>query len=71
MYLVDANILVYATDRGSKHHDAARNWLDERTAGSLSVRRAAVAYPARLSPASDQPADLLPSGYAGRCLAAR
>jgi toxin-antitoxin system PIN domain toxin len=34
MYLVDANILVYATDQGSEHHDAARDWLDESTAGA-------------------------------------
>jgi toxin-antitoxin system PIN domain toxin len=33
MYLVDANILVYSTDEGSEHHDAARDWLDEQTAG--------------------------------------
>ena len=33
MYLVDANILVYATDDDSEHHDAARDWLDEHTAG--------------------------------------
>ena len=33
MYLVDANILIYSTDEGSEHHDAARDWLDERTAG--------------------------------------
>ncbi len=33
MYLVDANILVYAADAGSEHHDAAREWLDEQTGG--------------------------------------
>jgi len=33
MYLLDANILVYATDAHSEHHDVARDWLDERTAG--------------------------------------
>jgi uncharacterized protein len=33
MYLVDANILVYATDPGSEHHATARDWLDEQTAG--------------------------------------
>ncbi|MBO0802091.1 MAG: PIN domain-containing protein [Nocardiopsaceae bacterium] len=33
MYLVDANILVYSTDAASEHHDAARDWLDEQTAG--------------------------------------
>ncbi len=34
MYLVDANILVYSADEGSEHHAAARDWLDERTAGA-------------------------------------
>src|SRR5215471_10377910 len=34
MYLVDANILVYSTDENSEHHAAARDWLDERTAGA-------------------------------------
>jgi toxin-antitoxin system PIN domain toxin len=33
MYLVDANILVYATDADSKYHDAARDWLDTNLAG--------------------------------------
>ena len=28
MYLVDANILVYATDPAARQHDAARSWLD-------------------------------------------
>jgi len=34
MYLVDADILVYSTDEDSEHHAAARDWLDERTAGA-------------------------------------
>lgn len=33
MYLVDANILVYSADAASDHHEAARDWLDECTAG--------------------------------------
>jgi hypothetical protein len=33
MYLVDVNILVYATDSDSEQHDTARDWLDEQTAG--------------------------------------
>ena len=33
MYLVDANVLVYSTDASSEHHDVARDWLDEQTAG--------------------------------------
>lgn len=32
MYLVDANVLVYATDAGARQHDAARSWLDEQLA---------------------------------------
>ena len=32
MYLVDANILVYATDAGARQHDAARHWLDGQLA---------------------------------------
>lgn len=28
MYLVDANILVYATDAGARQHGASRAWLD-------------------------------------------
>jgi toxin-antitoxin system PIN domain toxin len=33
MYLVDANILVYATDSGSAQHSPARDWLDEHLIG--------------------------------------
>jgi uncharacterized protein len=32
MYLVDANVLVYATDAASRQHDASRRWLDEELA---------------------------------------
>jgi toxin-antitoxin system PIN domain toxin len=32
MYLVDANVLVYATDARARQHDAARRWLDEQLA---------------------------------------
>ncbi|MGH3276658.1 MAG: TA system VapC family ribonuclease toxin [Streptosporangiaceae bacterium] len=34
MYLVDANVLVYATDARAGQHEAARDWLDERLAGA-------------------------------------
>jgi toxin-antitoxin system PIN domain toxin len=34
MYLVDANVLVYATDASARQHDAARAWLDEHLAGA-------------------------------------
>lgn len=33
MYLVDANVLVYAVDAGADQHEAARCWLDEHLAG--------------------------------------
>lgn len=32
MYLVDANILVYAVDARASQHEAARRWLDEKLA---------------------------------------
>jgi uncharacterized protein len=32
MYLVDANVLVYATDAAARQHDASRRWLDEELA---------------------------------------
>lgn len=34
MYLLDANILVYASDGGSKHHESSRDWLDSHLAGA-------------------------------------
>jgi hypothetical protein len=47
MYLVDANILVYFNDEGSEHHAAARDWLDERTAGA--PRSVGLAWPSLLA----------------------
>jgi toxin-antitoxin system PIN domain toxin len=35
--LVDANIILYAEDRISKHHDAARTWWDARLSGTEDV----------------------------------
>lgn len=32
MYLVGANVLVYATDAGARQHEAARRWLDDQLA---------------------------------------
>jgi toxin-antitoxin system PIN domain toxin len=32
-YLVDANMLVYATDANSRHNESARTWLDDQLAG--------------------------------------
>jgi toxin-antitoxin system PIN domain toxin len=34
MILVDANILLYAEDSRSEHHEAARAWWDEQLSGS-------------------------------------
>jgi toxin-antitoxin system PIN domain toxin len=35
--LVDANILVYASNRDAAHHEAARRWLDGRLSGTAAV----------------------------------
>ncbi len=37
MILVDANILLYAEDKLSPGHDAAREWWDEQLSGSSPV----------------------------------
>jgi hypothetical protein len=37
MILVDANILLYAEDRQSPRHEAARNWWDAQLSGSSPV----------------------------------
>ena len=37
MILVDANILIYASNEESVHHAAAHTWLDERLSGSAAV----------------------------------
>lgn len=37
MILVDANLLIYAVDRDSPHHAAARRWLEQTLSGSQSV----------------------------------
>lgn len=34
MKLVDANLLLYAVDEGSPHHEAARPWLERELSGS-------------------------------------
>jgi uncharacterized protein len=35
--LLDANVLLYAVNRGSQQHDAARRWLDEALGGGEAV----------------------------------
>lgn len=37
MILVDINLLVYAWDRGSPHHEVARRWLDSKLNESARV----------------------------------
>jgi toxin-antitoxin system PIN domain toxin len=37
MTLIDANILLYAYDRSSSHHQAARDWLEKIFSGPESV----------------------------------
>ena len=34
MKLVDANLLLYAVDEGSPHHEAAKPWLEQQLSGS-------------------------------------
>jgi uncharacterized protein len=37
MVIVDANVLLYAVDSASAHHERARSWLDESLAGAEAV----------------------------------
>lgn len=37
MILVDANLLVYATNHSAPEHDAAREWLDSRLSGTARL----------------------------------
>ncbi|HYB38691.1 MAG TPA: type II toxin-antitoxin system VapC family toxin [Mycobacterium sp.] len=37
MRLLDLNILIYAIDESSPHHEAARDWLDDALSGSDTV----------------------------------
>jgi uncharacterized protein len=41
--VVDANVLLYAVDRESLHHDQARSWLDASLAGTEAVGLAWIA----------------------------
>jgi predicted nucleic acid-binding protein len=35
--LIDANILIYAANTASDHHDVSREWLDAQLNGSAPV----------------------------------
>lgn len=37
MRIVDANVLLYAVDERSHHHETARDWLDESLSGEEAV----------------------------------
>jgi uncharacterized protein len=37
MVVVDANVLLYAVDRASAHHEVSRSWLDDSLAGTEAV----------------------------------
>lgn len=37
MILVDANVLLYAANRGAPEHERARAWLDDRLSGAVAV----------------------------------
>lgn len=43
MKLTDANLLLYAVDDASPHHEAARGWLEARLSGSETIAFAWVA----------------------------
>lgn len=37
MILVDANLLIYAVNQDSPHHDRARRWLEEALSGTTDI----------------------------------
>ncbi|MGI8946437.1 MAG: TA system VapC family ribonuclease toxin [Ornithinimicrobium sp.] len=37
MKVVDANVLLYAVDRGAEHHQVSKTWLDRALAGHEAV----------------------------------
>jgi uncharacterized protein len=43
LVIVDANVLIYAVDRASAHHEHSRSWLDTSLAGVEAVGLAWVA----------------------------
>jgi toxin-antitoxin system PIN domain toxin len=43
MYLVDANVLIYAVNTSAPHHERSRTWLDRSISGEATVAFAWVA----------------------------
>jgi hypothetical protein len=43
MVILDANVLIYAVDQTSAHHDRSRSWLDASLAGAEAVGLAWIA----------------------------
>jgi uncharacterized protein len=43
LVIVDANVLLYAVDRASAHHEPSRSWLDGSLAGTEAVGLAWIA----------------------------
>jgi uncharacterized protein len=43
MVVVDANVLIYAVDQTSAHHDCSRSWLDTSLGGTEAVGLAWIA----------------------------
>lgn len=37
MYIVDANVLLYAVNRDAEHHAVARDWLDQSLSQTITV----------------------------------
>lgn len=59
MVIVDANVLLYAADSASAHHERSRSWLDAALAGSEAVGFAWVALLAFIRIATN--ASILPN----------
>ncbi len=59
MNLVDANVLLYATNTDARHHHVARTWLDDALSGNETVAFAWVALLAFVRLATK--AELFPS----------
>lgn len=54
MILVDANLLLYAYDLASPHHEAARRWLEDELSSGRPVRLALVTLLAFVRIATDR-----------------